>query len=491
MTMQIFEQILIIFLLIIGALPLFWWRWRQRLKYLQKIAKLNILKRQQKSSKPQVFITYIIDVCVRKLYMCRNSEASNALAQLASGRISAAVRFLKPQEQILAALLSAHNDAVAAIHKIEKIPQKQLIESRWFLFAIIAAQNILMLRQANRWFGIFKNSPQAKIEKAYYNLSAARQYMQKGDMTAVSVALCKAMPLFHRYQYFIEEAACYMLLVDAYRVSGMTDMAEFLLTSIHKIYQKHNLPLQQTEITAMRGMLMTSENRYIEAENYYEQALQTAPNFKIQADILNQYALLEIHQQKYANARKKIKQALPFYDQNKNFAGVAFCLQLLGQIAFEKGKLTAAVKYLKEAAANYYDLENFSAYGESLYLCAEAYFQQQKFEAAEYILKEILTIISNHQSNFHLGHVYGLLGLVYMQLDDLPQARTWLKKSLWLEQNTQRYTGAAVDCLNLALLEETLGYREEAQQYSKEALEYAQKTEDKEFIDLVKSKMLR
>lgn len=488
--MRIFEQILIIFLFC-GVISLLWWRWQQRLKYLQKIAKLNILKRQQKSSKPQVFISYIIDICVRKLYMCRNREAQKALAQLAGGSTSAAVRVLKQQNQVLATLLSAHNDAVMAIHKIENMPKKKLIESSWFVFAIIAAQNIWMLRQANRWFGMFKSSSKAKIEKAYYYLSMARHYMQKGDMAAVSVNLCKAMPLFRRHQYFIEEAACYMLLVDVYRVSGMADMAEFLLTSIQNIYQQHNLPLQQTEITAMRGMLCTSENRYTEAENYYWQALDMAPNLKIKADVLNQYALLEIHQQKYIDARKKIKQALPFYRENRNFAGIAFSLQLLGQISFEESKLTAAVKYLTEAAANYYDLENFSAYGESLYLCAESYFHQQKYEKAADVLQKILATKSVYHSNFHLGHVYGLLGLIYMQSNDFIQAKTWLQKSLWLEQNSQRYAGAAIDCLNLADVEQSLGHQENAQQYSREALEYARKTENEEFIEIIKNKMLR
>ena len=488
--MDIFEQILIIFLLALGTLPLLWWRWRQRLKYLQKMAKLNILKRQQKSVLSQVFISYIIDACVQKLYITRHTQARNALAQLVGGRINASVRILQQQDEILAALLSAHQDAVKALRKMAKMPQKKLKNSRWFIFVIIAAQNVWALRQANHWFAALNKVPKSKTENAYYNLSKARHYMQKGDMAVVSKAITQALPVFHQQQYFMEETACYMLLIDVYRVSGVEDMSTFLLASIQKIYQHHNLPLQHTEITAMKGMLLTSDCQYAQAEICYQDALKLAPNMKIRADVLNQYALLEIHQQKYTAARKKIKQALNFYNQKQNSMGIAFSLQLMGQISFECGNLTAAAKYSQEAAVNYYTLENFSAYAESLYLAAEAYFQQQKFNRAENLLQEILSTLFAHQSNFHLGHVYGLLGLIYKQYGDYTQAKIWLKKSLWLEQNTQRYAGAAIDCLNLALIEQNTDNQAEAQQYSAEALEYAQKTENEEFIKIIKNKML-
>lgn len=488
--MDIFEQILIIFLLIVGILPLLWWRLRQRLKYLQKMAKLNLLKRQQKSIQSQVFISYIIDTCVRKLYVIHSAQAKKALTQLAAGRISTAVNVIKQQDEILATLLSAHKDAAKALRKMAKISPKKLENSRWFIFAIVTAQNAWALRQANHWYDAMNKLPKSKIENAYYNICKARRYIQKGDMDTVSKAVAKALLVFHRYQYFIEEAACYMLLTDVYRVSGVGDMSEFLLVAMQKIYQCHDLPLQQTEITAMKGMLLTSDCRYVEAAECYQRALAMAPNMKIKADVLNQYGLLEIHQQKYITAQKKIKQALNFYRQQQNFIGIAFSLQLLGQISYEKGKLAVAVKYLTEAAANYINSENFSAYAESLYLCAEAYFQQQKYEASEHLLKEILTTLFKHQSNFHLGHVYGLLGMIYIQYGDLVQAKTWLQKSLWLEQNTKRYTGAAVDCVNLAVIEEMLNHQKEAEQYSLEAMEYARKTENAEFIEMIKNKML-
>ena len=77
-----------------------------------------------------------------------------------------------------------------------------------------------------------------------------------------------------------------------------------------------------------------------------------------------------------------------------------------------------------------------------------------------------------------------------MENNNLSVAEKWLQKSLTLEQQSNRYTGAAADAVNLAITQQLRGNIEQAHTYSKQALEFAKKTEDNEFIELIKSKIL-
>ena len=487
--MNIFEQILIIFFILLAVL-LVRWRLRHRLKFLQKITKLNILKHQQNLMCEYIFISYVIDICVQKLYWQRTKKTKNALAYMAAGRLTKAIKILAVQDKLLSVLLLAHNDTHKAYKQISHISQKALIKHQYFVFCIMLAQVIGHSRQAEKWLKqINEKQLQIKI-KAYYKCVLARYCMYKGDMASASENAYSAMRSFYKRRYFMEVASCYMLLADIYRLSCMCDTAQAMLAAAQKIYQQFPLPQQQALVVASKGLLLFFDNRLNEAEDCYIKALKIAPNLKTEAEILNQYALLEINLQKYAEAEKKIKQALSFYRTYNIMAGEAFSSQLLGQIYFELENYEKAIKHLNSAANNYYILENFSAFAESLYLCADIYFRQQKNDAAERLLQEILQTVTKQHSNFHLGHVYGLLGVLNMEKGEFLTALEWLKKSLWLEQNTKRYEGAAVDCLNLSLAEQSMNNTAEAKQYAAEALEYALKTEDEDFIALIKEKML-
>lgn len=94
-----------------------------------------------------------------------------------------------------------------------------------------------------------------------------------------------------------------------------------------------------------------------------------------------------------------------------------------------------------------------------------------------------------HSLNFHIANAYSLLGLIYMQKQDLSRAKALLQQSLHLEQNHNRCTGLAADYTNLALIENLSGDKDAAGQNLQIALEYAQKTGDEELLELIKNKL--
>jgi tetratricopeptide (TPR) repeat protein len=210
----------------------------------------------------------------------------------------------------------------------------------------------------------------------------------------------------------------------------------------------------------------------------------------VRADIINQQALLELSLGKSDEALKKVRKTCRYYKKTHNDIGLAFSLQLEGEIAFKREHYRKAVSVLRQAADLYLQHRNYTAYAESAYSAANALCKLGKYAAAEDILQRLLRVLMRHDNAFHKANIYSLLGLINMEKDNLMNAERWLKKSLDLERKDKRYAGAAADAINLAIIKQLQGTIELAHQYSEKAFDFAKKTDDKEFIELIKNKML-
>ena len=111
------------------------------------------------------------------------------------------------------------------------------------------------------------------------------------------------------------------------------------------------------------------------------------------------------------------------------------------------------------------------------------------YDKAERILRRILEENQQHSLNFHIADAYSLLGLIYLHKRDLSRAKALLQQSLHLEQKHGRCTGLAADYTNLALIENMSGDKDAADKNLQIAIEYAQKTENEELLDLIKNKL--
>ena len=142
-----------------------------------------------------------------------------------------------------------------------------------------------------------------------------------------------------------------------------------------------------------------------------------------------------------------------------------------------------------EAKNLYRQSNNFSACFEMMYLMALALFEQRKLAEAEKVLREIVSLSKKHNSNFHTANAYNLLGLIYLQKQDLRRAKGLFQQSLDLEQVNNRLGGIATDYVNIGTVELTRGNREQAHKTLKTALEYAEASEDEELIALLRKRV--
>ena len=480
----------VFFMLLLFLFPFLWWRMQQRLKYLQKLARLGVLNRQQRLENEHIYVSEIIDICVKKLYFSFSVQAKDGLSQLVGGRITKAAKLLALHNHVLAILLEAHNNATEAVKKLQKQNLQNKYENNLLLFCSLTAWQIFNSSQAQIWFEKVSRCKLKIIERAYYDYAEAHICVLKGDMAKATQNIQQALKTFRSRQYVAEEAACYIKLAEIYRLSCMCDAAYTMLTAASDIYLKLNAPLSLASAVATKGILMLFENRYEEAASFYEQAKIFAPTEKMRADIINQQALLNLHIGKLDVAKKQVKQTKNFYQKIGNKVGLAFSLQLEGQIDYEQKHYRKSITVLRQAANLYLKQRNYTAYAESVYSIANALCKQDKYLESEDVLLRLLRYLKKHNSAFHIAYIYSLLGLINMETNNLRQAEKWFEKSLDMEQQNHRYAGAAVDALNLAIVHQLLENTEPAQKYSKQALDFAAKTADESFIELIKSKIL-
>ena len=463
-----------------------------RLRYLQKLTRINVLKRQQLSEKSILFSSDILNFAIKKLYFSYSQTAQTALISAVGGRVGKAAAYFVNKDTKLSTLLLAHIDAKQAYRKVKNHKRIWLTSTSYCVYLPILAH--LQVDHKTFMQSIAKINPNklqkySRLNFAYYQYIISYAYLSDGNMLSASQSASEALKIFQKYRYSAEEAATYLLLAEIYRISCVNDIAHTMLEAALKIYKAQDLRLLTAKTIAAWGMLLLFENRHDEAEEKYLQALDIAPNQTLKADINNQLALFHIVNNHPKKALKSAQTALKICTAYKHTFSEAFCHQLLGQIAFQNKKYSQTRKHLLNAANLYLKQGNFSAYSECLYLSAESYYKQNKYTDSEKLLRQILDIRQKQNNNFHTANAYSLLGLIYLQTGDYQRAKVLFQQSLHLEQSHERCEGLLVDYANLALIDELSGNHSAAQSNLQIALEYAQKTENSDLIAIIENKL--
>jgi hypothetical protein len=186
-------------------LPLLIWRWQARLHYLQNLARINILKRQQKVNGATFFSTAVISQSVRCLYLKHNPAAKSALAALAGGRTEQAVTQIMPQNPFWAALLKAHTSLNEAYRQIKRQKKQWLSNLQYGVYLPILAQLTYDRQTAlTAVAALDKSARRNKETSAYYNYIASYMYLHEGEMLSASQTASAALKYFQKKQYAME-----------------------------------------------------------------------------------------------------------------------------------------------------------------------------------------------------------------------------------------------------------------------------------------------
>ena len=329
-------------------------------------------------------------------------------------------------------------------------------------------------------------------EKARLNYLQAWLALEEGDLLSASEKAATAAKLFQKLDFSYEEAAAYLLGGTIYRVSAVTDTADFMLRSAAELFGFIGATAKEAEAWGNLGMLMVMQQRYEEAADYFDKAgklFEYSLDRTGATEIINQQALTALIRGDYRRAELLAKQAQKAFHLLKDARGEGLSLDILAQTAAARGKWKQALPAARNAQKFYRQSKNISGLMEMEFLEAQALTEQKEDNAAEKILRRIIDRDKRNKSCFHVANAYSLLGIIYLRQGDLRRAEGLFQQSLSAELQNDRFCGAAIDYANIALTAYRRGHKEQGDKNREMALRCAKDAGAENLLRLLERKL--
>lgn len=438
-----------------------------------------------KSENNSYFCSKAIAETIR--FLLKNNKNRMPLLYFIFTKDSKAIELMKHNEDIQNSLIAFKNlDKAFEFfkEKVKKEPKNYFAMAELMeLFFLkndtinaIACYNNIDYKKAN------------KYTKAKYLYFGAILDMKDGDMLSVSEKLAVASKIFNKEKALVEEARCYSLISMTYKACGMFDTSQFILEPAMEIYEKFSYLKGIANTYAMLGSLMSTQERFDEANKYFEKAKNVLDENEY-GYILAQEALNKLLQKEHKQGIEIISKAIKNCKNNNDETTLSLCYEIAANLNFEEKKYQKSIEFAKNAAVRYKSQNNLSAFLESKYIEALSLFSTNKIEAAEQIAREIITIAEKQPTSFHYANCYNLLGLIFLQKKEFSRAKALFKESVGLEHKNNRTKEIASDYFNIGLAEIYSGHRKQALESLENALKYAREANEKEIIEIVSNKI--
>lgn len=329
----------------------------------------------------------------------------------------------------------------------------------------------------------------AKHKRAKYNYLKANEALYETDLSTASALGSKALETSQKLGFQYEEASCYLLLMQIYRITGVFDVAETMLKEADKRFCKLKMNAKKAECTAYLGLISFGREQYDFAIRYLSDAAAIAKRYKLYrsyADINNWLGLSFYMNNKKGKAEKSFRIALK---ESKTSECTAYAAEMLARIRYQLKDYKNALKYVETALKASNSSQNIAGLLENLYIKAEIFFNTGNPEQSKKILTEIIKKKLLPSTPFYPANAYTLLGLIYLGENKLSKAKNLFKQAVDLEHGRNRLKGAAIDYNNLAEVARLEGCTIEAEQYLKQALAYAEKINDETLKSYLAAKL--
>lgn len=440
-----------------------------------KLTIKNLLKNRHKSREESFFSSLGLQQSIRYLLGRKGRKAQIALRQLSRGETSEAALYFSRRPRFLA-LMTAYLKPVEAtkIYQtwLAKKPNDYNARAELAILYFCQGKKTAGFRELD-FIPEKKAGGYARAVKSYYQ---AQKNLEQGGMLEASLLSNEAAKLFIKQKAFFEAAQAYLQMATVYRIAAVYDTAQFILTSALDIFRKIRDTLGEAEVLGNLGMLMVVQNRFEEAEDYYRHALELnreAGSDKAAAEILNQQGLLLVTQKSWEEAQCKTREALEEHIKLRNRQGQAFSWDILSYIYQAEKAYDKLIVSTQNALNLYAKNKNLSARLEMMYMQAGAYFALNEDKKSEKLLRQIIDLAQKNESCFHVANAYSLLGLIFLRQKDMKRAKGLFTQAVGFEERNERFSGAATDYANIALIEKKCGQTEQAEKTLQLAIDYA------------------
>ena len=237
-------------------------------------------------------------------------------------------------------------------------------------------------------------------QKACFRYLMAQISLYEGDLFVATEDLNISLKVFKKKNMFFEEAETYFMLGTIYRVSGIYDTAEFMLRTAVELYNNLSSTKGEAEALGTLGLLMSVQNRFEEAHDYFQKALDKADSDKTLKDfILSQIAMLELIE---GHNKKAFNIANNALKQTKNNVAQANLYDVLSRVALADKKYKSSAEKASLAFDIFFKNKNYSAAFESLYTKAFALSKAKKLQESENTLRYLLDIEKKYKHCFYI-----------------------------------------------------------------------------------------
>ena len=326
--------------------------------------------------------------------------------------------------------------------------------------------------------------------KANYLYLKSHNDLYNTDMYSASKNCSKSLKIYQNNKASYEIALCYLTLAQTYRISGVYDVAFSMLKEAKKIFEKLSLHQKYSEVIAYFGLTELGRENFDVANQYFNQALETSKKYKLNktSSDINNWLGLSLYSKNDIKQAKSIFQNITKSDYS-SLLSLGFAYEMLTRIALKNKNYKSALKYVNCALNNYSKTSQSAGIFENLYLKADIYYKTFEYSKSKEILISLIKQKTSFSTTYYIANAYTLLGLIYLNENNLNLAKTTFKQALDLENSRNRLKGALIDYNNLAETSFRLGDEKQAKEYLNLALSCSQKIEDKELEDYIKSKL--
>lgn len=463
MFMKYFAALFILFLLAAAPALFYFFNRRMRRLFWRKTVRRKIAAFCFAKDSPPFFSAYVLQRCADLAFAAPAAVRQVLWQELCGAGYVKTLDYLESRSPDDALGLLMHFEPQEGLKRAEarvKTGPQRPLPLLLLALAYVRGHDFIKLRRTLEHLEKFKLKA---AEKDYFYFLAARIDLYDGDMYSASQKASAAAAGFRKRRMPCEEAAAYLLMGEIYRACAVYDVAGTMFDSARKIYELLELPGGAAAALAAKGMLMSGEERFAEAAEYFKQSRRLFAKLgmeKAEAEVINQQALLNLLQKRLKRTESYARRALEMHKRAKNPRGCAFSRELLSIAAWRRRDFAAAAGLSGQVQKLYLKQKNYSAYLDAAFIEAQALFELDSLPAAETVCRRILNTASRRATCFHVAGAYSLLGLIYVRLNDFDRARALFKQSLGREQCNSRYAGAAADYANLAMIERKSGNTE-------------------------------
>ncbi len=443
--------------------------------YMKKLQNLFLNRIITKRFANQYLCSSLIvnDIC-RYIADCKKSKKNKMLKMLLDDNIN---QFCK----------QINNRNI--ISKINLCTQKRISSEKLkdAVYLLVLAKRYIKENKQNKALEILQNIKVKKLsstQQAYYRYLMAQISLFEGDLLLASEDLNIALKVFKKKKMLFEVAEIYFILGTSYRISGVYDTAEFMFRASQEIYSDIGSAKGEAEVFGTLGLLMSVQERFDEAHDYYQKALDKASSDKTLNDfILSQQAMLEFVR---GNTKKAKNIANNILKKTKENNVKATVFDILSRIMLSEKKYASAAKYAELAEKVFYKNKNYPALFECIYLRASALSETGNLNESEKVLRNLIEQEKVHKSCFHIAGAYTLLGLILLKKNEPERAKAIFNQALSKELCNNRKTGVAIDYANLAVVEKMQGNNDIANENLQKAIAQAEGI-DEELVKRIKT----